>query len=340
MAQAQVKTVHPHVWVWWVAAASLLTMRNHNPMYHLLLLLVAQLVGERCAVVETGWRVPVWRVGVFILFFSTLFNGLLAHVGQTVMVRLPVHWPLVGGDITAESAVYGASNGLMLLTLLLIFTTFNRLMPTAELVRLVPRVLRDVGVVLLIGLTYVPETLQQLRRIQEAQAIRGHRLRGLRDWQPVVIPLLVSGLERAMGLAEAMVARGYGQTADQQQPITIRVGFLAGLAATLGGWTLTFWWSVAGQLLMATGVGVIGLLFWQLGRQTSVTRYRPSTWTRREFVLVGTAVLPLFIAFWVAPTSLFYSPYPQLTLPPFDGWVGGAIMGLVAPVLFYKQNWD
>lgn len=329
-----VKKVHPHVWVWWVVVASVLTMSNRNPLYHLLLLLLAQLVGERCAVVETGWRVPVWRVGVFILFFSTLFNMLLAHVGQTVMVRLPAHWPMLGGEITAESAVYGASNGFMLLTLLLIFTTFHRLMPTAELVRLLPRALRDVGVVLLIALTYIPETLQQLRRIQEAQAIRGHRLRGLRDWQPVVIPLLVSGLERAMGLAEAMVARGYGQTADQQQPLTIRLGFLVGLAATLAGWTLTFWWSAGGQLLMTASVVVMGLLFWRLGRHTRYTRYRPFVWTKRDIILVGTAVFPLFIAFFAAPTSLFYSPYPQFTLPPFDVWVGVALLGLAVPALF------
>ena len=36
-------------------------------------------------------------------------------------------------------------------------------------------------------------------RIREAQAVRGHRVQGIRDWLPIVVPLLVSGLERAMG---------------------------------------------------------------------------------------------------------------------------------------------
>ena len=47
------------------------------------------------------------------------------------------------------------------------------------------------------AITYVPETARHFQRIREAQAIRGHRLRGLRDWRPIVIPLLVGGLERA-----------------------------------------------------------------------------------------------------------------------------------------------
>ena len=80
-----------------------------------------------------------------------------------------------------------------------------------------PRAFYDLGVVVLIALTYVPQTMQQWQRIREAQAIRGHRWRGVRDWQPLVIPLFIGGLERAMALAEAMVARGYGATARRQQ---------------------------------------------------------------------------------------------------------------------------
>ena len=65
--------------------------------------------------------------------------------------------------------------------------------PTAELAGLTPTALYELGLVLLVAITYVPETARHFQRIREAQAIRGHRLRGLRDWRPIVIPLLVGG---------------------------------------------------------------------------------------------------------------------------------------------------
>jgi energy-coupling factor transport system permease protein len=316
-------------WVIWVGVMAALAIMTRNPLYHLILLLLARLVSATCATPDHGFRLPLLRLGAAVLLFSMIFNALSVHIGATVLFRLPPNWPLIGGPVTLEAAVYGAANGLLLVTLLAIFAAFNAIVLTSDLVRLTPRALRDMGLVVLLAVTYTPETIRQLQRIREAQAIRGHRLRGLRDWRPVAIPLLIGGLERAMALAEAMVARGYGATSDVRQPLLVQLGLTAGLAAAFAGWLLTFWFGWPGWLLLAVGVVLILALIWRLGRHTPYTRYHFQPWTKWDTWLVLTAVLPLLVLLAVDRPS--YSPYPILSLPTFDPVLGLALLGLALP---------
>jgi len=318
-------------WVVWVLATAVLTMTARNPLYTLLLLLAA-LIAHRPN--SDGLKLPLLRLGVIILLFSAAFNLLWSHVGEMVLFRLPAQWPLVGGVYTVEAAVYGVVNGLLLFTLLVLFQAFGSNVSSGDLVQLMPGALRDLGVVVLIALTYVPETRRQLERIQQAQAIRGHRLRGWRDWRPIAIPLLIGGMERALAVAEAMVARGYGATADSAQRIPVQVGLLLGLTAVCGGWLLALWQQTLGWLLIgAGGLGIIAL-FWHLGRGNRRTRYQTRSWHWADSVVVGTAVLALLIT--LLPTvraTLNYSPFPALTLPPFHPLMGLALALLALPGL-------
>jgi len=324
-------------WLVWLAAAATVTLAVHNPLYTLILLAATGAVGIVCAQPDTGFSLPLARIGLVILFFTTLFNALTVHVGNTVLFRLPGNWLWIGGPVTGEAAVGGVGNGLVLFTLLVVFTTLNRVVASSNLVRFAPRALRDLAVVLLIAITYAPETLAQLRRIREAQAIRGHRVRGWRDWRPVLIPLLIGGLERAMGVAEAMVARGYGATADSRQPFMTQLALLAGLAAAFAGWVISFWVGWPGWVLMGGGAAVIGLLLRRWGRQTPFTRYRQRPFSPRDVVLMGTAVLPLLFLVLPLPfvdkSTLSYTPYPQLTAPGFDLWLGFSILLFNFPAL-------
>lgn len=317
-------------WVLWTAAAAVLVMVARNPLYTVLLLLGVSLVKAVYGEKGRGLELPLWRIGALVIALSTLFNALFVHVGANVLFRLPGSWPLVGGPVTLEGAAYGASNGLVLLALLAVFLAFNGIVPVRELVRLTPRAFHDLGVVVLVAMTYVPETRRHLQQIQEAQAIRGHRLRGVRDWQPIVIPLLVGGLERAVNLAEAMVARGYGATTDRQQPLWLRAGMIVGLVAALGGWLVAVWVSPAGWLLLASAAAFLLALAWRSGRRVRRTHYRPRRWRWADTVVLLAAVLP-FLGLLAASSPLAFNPYPALRLPPFNPLVGVALATLALP---------
>ncbi|MCL4869553.1 MAG: energy-coupling factor transporter transmembrane protein EcfT [Anaerolineae bacterium] len=322
-----------HAWLIWLLAAATFTILSRNPLYTTLILLVVAVVYHRVrprgAVFPFSWL----RLGGFMLLIPALFYALSLSSGNTILARLPAQWPLIGGPITLEAMVLGASNGLLLFTLLLLFATFNRALPASELIRLTPRALHHLGIVVLIALTYIPETLAQGQRIREAQAIRGYELKGWRGWRPLLLPLLISGLERAMEVAEAMVARGYGSTGEQPHSTRRQMGMLVGLAAAFLGWLLILVGIVWGWGALVGGILWLLWLVWRAGRQVTFSRYQQQTWQPWDGVVIIASLVPLPLLLWLTPATLLYIPFPRLTLPPFEPLWGAALLALLTPGL-------
>jgi energy-coupling factor transport system permease protein len=318
-------------WLIWTIAAAVLVMVLENPWYTLIILLVSRLMVLAFGR-DDGFHFPIWRAGVIILIFSALYQAAFVHVGDTVLLRLPT-WALVGGPITLEAIVDGLGNGLTLLALLSLFLALGAIVPVSDLLRLTPAALHDAGVVVLIAVTYIPETREHFSRIREAQAIRGHKIKGLRDWRPVFVPLLVGGLERAMRLAETMVARGYGASAGVDSSHAERLGLGAALLLATGGWLLAWLIGGASWFLVFFGMGIIVAILWRRGKRNARTRYRSAPWTLTSTLLVTTAALSLVVFLVPLPVlnrgSLAYTPYPALAMPEFD-WLFGLILLLLA----------
>lgn len=332
-------------WVAWLLGAATVTMVARNPLYSLILLACSQLVNRTCARQDSALQLPMAKMAAVILLFSGLFSGLFIHSGDQIVVHLPDSLPLVGGSITLEAFLSGIANGLLLFALLSLFVTFNRVVSGERLVRLAPRAFKDLGIVTLVALTYVPETARQVERIREAQAVRGHQVRGLRDWQPLVIPLLIGGLERAMSLSEAMVARGFGATERKPLSESAIVWLALSTGLTFGGWIVALWWGTAGYLVMVAGIVMLVTSIWSAGRGVSVTRYRPRSWQVRDSVLVGLSLLPALILMMgsgaggvFAFTSLLFSFLNGLTLPSFEVVAGTMLMAYVFPAVLYLHK--
>ena len=329
-------TFDVRAWLVWLIAGGMLAILAGNPLYLILLLGISRLVEYACAPASPQqWRLPFWRIAALILIFSTLFNALTAHFGQSILFVLPDEWPLIGGIITLEAAVYGFLSGVRLVTLLSFFLAFNTIVPVSQLAGLTPRALHEVGLVLLIAITYMPETINQFQRIRDAQAIRGHQVRGLRTWRPILIPLLISGLERAMNLSETMVARGYGSTTHVSMPARARALMLVSLLLTLAGALRLAWGGSDGWLLLLLGFVIITAAYVDLSRLAPRTHYKTRNWRLSDTLVVAGAMLAIFVVLPIPQiqTTLSFSPYPILLPPPFDVWIGAAILGLAFPAV-------
>jgi energy-coupling factor transport system permease protein len=344
--------IHPLAWLMWVATASASILLTRNPLYVTVLLGVAYLVLDAVrswsynaplsegGSAPAGRRLPVspWQFALFAIPAGALFNGLTSHVGETVLLRLPPGLPLVGGAITAEALVFGAINGLVLSALFTTFAVLNLAVPIRDLIGYLPRAFYPVAVVSAIAVTFVPNTLRQVRQVREAQAVRGHRMRGLRDWLPLFMPVLVGGLERALQLAEAMTARGFagtGVTSQRSRRRTITQLTLAGgLVAVLASGVLRLMVG-GGQLstgLLVVGLGLVVAAIWYTGRGVQRTRYRRPRWHGTDIAMtVGGMVALSSLLIWGGTRD--YSPYPALAWPPFDLKVGFGLLGLLAPAL-------
>jgi len=171
--------------------------------------------------------------------------------------------------------------------------------------------------------------------------LRGRAMRGLRDWQPLLIPLLIGGLERSMNLSETMVARGYASGTDVRLGVGSQIGLFIGLVLAFAGWLLTFWLPWAGWSLLTLGLLSMIFVYFRLGRRMPFTKYAQRPWRAADSVVALGSILALMLFVVPLPfvdrASLSYSPYPLLTPPFFDPVLGLAAALLVLPAIVLED---
>ncbi len=336
---------HTMAWVTWLAAAALSAFVMRNPLYLVLILGASWIVYSalgRSSPIGSSWG-SFAKIGLFFLALTIPFHALSNHLGAIVLFRLPANWPIVGGSITLEAVIAGAVNGLSLLTILTVFAAFNAVVDHYQLLRSTPSFLFQAGVVVSIAITFVPQMVISAKEIRQAQRIRGHRIRGVRDLLPLVLPLLANGLERAIQLAETLESRGFAGTAapiSQRRTNLTRMGTVAGLLGLLVGLFLAAYlpgWRIAGWSLAALGGAGLMLTFRLQGRRIQRTRYRRSRWQAHDTALVLASVLTLVAvvsAKITNPEILVYSPFPPYPLlPPFQPLIAVALLLLALPAI-------
>jgi energy-coupling factor transport system permease protein len=341
-----------HTWSWvaWLIAAAFPAFTLRNPLYLVLVLGAAWIVYwalGRATPIGSSWGSLV-KVGSLLFALTIPFNALSIHIGQIVLFSLPDGWPILGGPVTLEAVIAGAVNGLSLFTILVVFASFNAVVDHYQLLRATPAFLFQAGVIVSIAVTFVPQMVLSAKEIRQAQRIRGHRFRGIRDLLPLVIPLLANGLERAIQLAETMEARGFGSAVDplsHRQALVAQFGTLAALLALLAGLFLIAFSPVGrvwGWVLAILGIGSMLVLFRQQGRRVRRTRYRRPRWRARDTAVIvacGAAFAIVLATRLVSPEMLAYSPYPPASLlPPFSPVVGGALLLLTLPALLAPRS--
>ena len=281
------------------------------------------------------------RFGALLWVITIPFAALTNHYGDLVIFRLPEQWPIIGGVITAESILYGLTSGLAVLSLLLVFAVFNVAVDQGRLLRMTPSFIYQAGIITAIAVAFVPQMVLTWQSIREAQQVRGHRVRGARDLLPLIMPLLITALERAMQLSESMEARGFGQQimeGERKDRIVDQLALLGGLGLLgVGFGGLGFWpqRKVLLGILVAGGCASLGVAFWRQGSRVRRTRYRHWRWGRMDRWVVASGAISavVWLASWLfGGDLLFYYPYPPYTpWPSFNPLLGVALLALAIP---------
>jgi energy-coupling factor transport system permease protein len=347
---------HTLTWMLWLAAALLPAMISRNPLYLTLLLLavaVAYNTMGRLSSMATSWSVFL-KAGLVLGMFSVVFNTLTVHYGDTVLLTLPrlslrigrVPFLELGGDTTLEALVYGLTSALSLVAILLVFATFNVLVDHHKVLRLTPAFLYQTGMIASIAIAFVPQMVSSLQDIREAQAIRGHRFRGIRDLLPLFVPLLTTGLERAIQLAESMEARGFGggsrPGAGRRQALH-RVLIAAALFGLLVAAFYFGYFPSARWVSAIIGMSSMALLLANvlvMGRGVKRSRYRRELWRPRDTLVTAASLASILVVagFWLLHVeALVFYPYPRVSVPDFNPLIGLAMLSAVAPVLAAPQ---
>lgn len=332
----------PRAWLLWAFAASLPAMLGRNPWP-----LVATLAAVSAVRLSWAHRMPGgnhWslfvRLALVFALIGILFNVLTVRSGDRVIARLPEGLPLVGGELTLNAAIYGVLGGLALVLLVLVGTTVSGLLDWTAIVRLLPPGLTTMAVAGSVAFTLVPQTAIAFREIREAQMARGHRIRGARDFLPIIVPMLGGGLERAITLSEALESRGFGAPTDRGRGSSSWVRY--GAATALGSGALSAFALATGRSGMAFTATVLAVLLLLpavvSGRSSTVarTRYRSARWIHRDTAVAVGAVIAIagtMLTLQLDPDSLQYEPYPNLSLPRVDLILLSALLALFAPAI-------
>lgn len=288
-------------WLLWALAAGSLALATRNPIILLLLLLVVVAVGWRLAPHHADWA-GGWSALPWILWM----------VGLSVATSLLVIGP------STNVLIYGLLSALATISLVVVWSVFNRVARTSDLLRHLPGRLRLFGVAGAIALTFGPGLVRSYQEIREAQAVRGHRSRGLRDLVPLVVPLLGQSLERGLTLAEAMEARGFGRWLKRPVNQPPRRSWWSRLSGVGQGWSPQVW-RRGGS--------------WRGGlRQTLLTSVIAASGMITFMVLIGARL--------VGDDSLAYSVYPTMTPPSVSAWGLAGALVLVAPVVAAEAGWE
>ena len=209
--------LHPGAWWLWALGLAAAASRTTNPLLlGLVLAVAAYVVAARRPDAPWARSFAVYLgLGAVVVVLRVVFGVLFgAPMGSTVLLTLPEvalpEWLAgvrIGGDITLESLLFSFSEGLRLAVVLACVGAANSLASPSRLLKSVPAALYEVGVAVVVALTFAPQLVADVARVRTTRRLRGRPDRGVRGVAGAVMPVLEGALERSVDLAAAMDTR-------------------------------------------------------------------------------------------------------------------------------------
>lgn len=339
--------LHPGAWWVWAIGMATAASRTTNPVVLVTLLCVSALVvaSRRPDAPWSRSFLVFLKLGLLVIAIRVVFQVFLgAPMGTTVLFTMPSiglpDWLAglrIGGVVTLESVVFAVLDGLRLATMLACLGAAASLASPYRLLRAMPAALYQVGVAVVVALTFAPAMVTDVQRVRQARRLRGRPDRGLRGVTGAAMPVFHGALDRSVGLAAAMDSRGYGRTAGRSRTaVRVTGGLLltgiAGICMGLYGLLDSSWSSNTGLVVLGLGLvlGVVGMF--QAGKSSTRTRYRPDPWSWPEWLTATSGVVAAVATFaqgLMDPASL-QSLITPLTWPTVP-WL--ALVGILFAAL-------
>jgi energy-coupling factor transport system permease protein len=333
-------------WLAWAVAAAATVELAPNPLY------VALVVGIAAVVVQAhAGDSPLARAFPAIVALGAGFGVMrlvltaaTVHGSGTVLFTTPsLSLPrllggfTVGGPVNLAVVVQAAAQAWVIVGVMAVFGAFNAVVSHYDLVRAAPRAFYELGLILMVALAFVPSTVGAVHAVREAdrartggQVVRRGRLLRL------IVPILETGMERAIALAESMDARGFARqplSASERAAGWCTLGALmalgAGFVALVGqARALAAALEVAGALALVVAV--------VLASRRRRPRYRPrpmSALDRSVAAISAAAPVAVALLALAGDSTLTWTTFP-LRLPGFDPQVAMAVLALAAPAVW------
>lgn len=198
---------HPIVIFIYFISTIFLTMLTYNPI-----ILAISLVSSLCysfilSKPKAFFINLIYYILMFILIIIT--NPIFSHNGESILFFLN------DNPVTMEALIYGFAMGMMLISIMYWFYCYNEIMTSDKFIYLFGKIIPSIGLIITIGLRFIPTFKHQLKKINNAQKILGLYSKGgimdkIKNNLRVLSALITWSLENAIDTASSMKARGYG----------------------------------------------------------------------------------------------------------------------------------
>jgi energy-coupling factor transport system permease protein len=339
-------TWHAGVWLVWAIAAAACIELAPNPIYVALAIGIASVAVSLHALPGPYARAfpLLLAVGTVFAVVRMLLTVATTHGVGDVLFATP-HFGLprmlggftVGGTVELQVMLQSLAEGFAIVGVMGMFGAFNSVVSHSELVESTPRAFFELGLVVVVGLAFVPSTMAAIRDVRDADRARTggkvvRRGRLLRQ----VVPVLELGLERAVTLAESMDARGFARAGASARDRA--AGWWGLLSLLLLGGSFVALVGEAGTVAAVLGVaGAAGLgaAILLASSDNRRTRYRPRRMRPFDWAVVVVVLLaPVAMAtVSVAGDSTLVWYANPLAWPTMHALPAVALLPLLVPAL-------
>ncbi|MCI9596264.1 MAG: energy-coupling factor transporter transmembrane protein EcfT [Firmicutes bacterium] len=201
-------TCHPAVNFGWFCAVIGIGIFLIHPVF-----LTIAVLASICYALLLGGKGTLKFIAGFLLpmiLVVTVVNALVNPRGSTVLLFTEY------SQITMEAGIYGLTTGLMLATILLWFSCYNRVMTSDKFMYLFGKLIPAVSLIFSMVMRFVPNFKMQIKKISEAQRCIGRdvtngRVRDKIHHGILIVSIMFTwALENAIDSADSMRSRGYG----------------------------------------------------------------------------------------------------------------------------------
>ena len=178
---------------------------------------IAQIIALLCAVCYAATTKNNKSISFLIklclptVILAALINPIFNHRGATILLYFSN-----GNPLTLESFFYGLFMGVMLITVMLWFYSFNKVINTDKFIYLFGKIIPSLSLILSMSLSFLPRFKLHMQEGLEAQRAMGKDLKtsSFINKVKIVVSVFLStiswGFENAIDTADSMKSRGYG----------------------------------------------------------------------------------------------------------------------------------
>lgn len=208
MMESGFRGYHPYVLFFYYLYVGSLVMYFNHPLFlltALIVLIVINLSHDRGKALKK-WLPILLIMGTIMI----LLNPFLVSRGTNILFYFR------GKQVTLEALMYGITMSLSLISILILFISFNLILNGNKFLFIFSRILPRTAFLTMLSIRFVPLLKARLDEINSVQRIRGMTMTSgslrerARSGMLIIQILLTWSLEEAIQTADSMKSRGYG----------------------------------------------------------------------------------------------------------------------------------